>query len=164
MTKQRHPTGFVVISRHIVCGFYAIAGLPARKKSNGPDRDKAKAAPSLAAENLCYTYTKGGVPKWLRERSAKPVNDRNLVLSYSHRKLLNDPDSPVPARVRAPLACLRERASRQPSEKPDWPGTRFLGRTVSDLPVRVRTQTGNAQLCQPEPGPKIRLDIYPQLE
>src|SRR3989304_10560 len=38
---------------------------------------------------------------------------------------------------------------QQPSEKPDWPGPRFLGRTVSD----------NVQLCQPEPGPKIRFDF-----
>ena len=42
---------------------------------------------------------------------------------------------------------------QQPSEKPDWPGPRFLGRTVSD----------NVQLCQPEPGPKIGLDIYPSI-
>ena len=43
------------------------------------------------------------------------INDRNLVLSYSHRELPNDPDNPVPARVRAPLAAIRKtRLARYP--------------------------------------------------
>ena len=42
-------------------------------------------------------------------------NDRNLVLSYSHRKLPNEPDNPVPARVRTPPAAIREtRLARSP--------------------------------------------------
>ena len=59
----------------------------------------------------------------------------NLVLSYSHRELPNDPDNPVPARVRAPLAAIREtRLVRYP----------LLGRTVSDE-VALRQLAGGFQ-------------------
>jgi len=66
-------------------------------------------------------------------------------LSYSHRELPNDPDNPVPARVRASLAAIRE---NEPAPYPP-----FLGRTVSD----------NALLCQLERDLQAGLDIYPQL-
>ena len=48
------------------------------------------------------------------------VNDRKLLLRVSARELPNEPDNPVPARVRAPLAAIREtRLARYPLFRAD---------------------------------------------
>ena len=55
-----------------------------------------------------------------REFKGRSPLARNLFLSYSHRELPNDPDNPVPARVRAPLAAIREtRLARYPLFRAD---------------------------------------------
>ncbi|MBI4491054.1 MAG: hypothetical protein HY694_18385 [Deltaproteobacteria bacterium] len=71
-------------------------------------------------------------------------------MGVSHRELKIGPDNAAPARVREPQACLRERASRRPSEKANWRHTplfvkarrRFIQRAILEQGYKASDVAG----------------------